>query len=110
MFLEIYGFKRAKYKYFGGVFVLGTLNRGGGGVQPATPFRSATQSCVFKSRSSVQQPRLLSDIGVPRIISQLTRNIGSKLVKYWPTSKTLEIHYTGAGSMRPICRFLIVLR
>ena len=55
---------------------------------------------------------MLSNIGVPSIIQLLakkTRNIGTKLFKYWPTSKTLEIHYTDAGPMQPICRFQIVL-
>ena len=68
-----------------------------------TPLSIPTEQCV-QWWSTVQVPELLSDIGVPSIISQKTRNIGSKLVKYWPSSKTLEIHYTGAGPMRPICR------
>ena len=71
MFLEIYGFNRANYKYLVVfLFWVGpTLNRGGG-LQPATPFRSPTQSSELKSGSSVQVPGLLSDIGVPSIISQ----------------------------------------
>ena len=48
-------------------------------------------------------------IGVPSNISQKTCNISSQVVKYWPTSKKLEILYTDAGPMRPICRFQIVL-
>ena len=78
---------------------------GEGGLQPATPFLSATQSSVFKSGSSA-----LRHIGVPSIISQKTRNIGPKLVKYWLMSKTLKIHYTDAEPMRSICGFQIVLR
>ena len=53
---------------------------------------------------------MLSTIGVPSIISQKTRNIGLKLVKYWETSRTLEIHYTDAGPMQPFCRFQILIR
>ena len=45
---------------------------------------------------SVQVPDMLAEIGVPSIISQKTRNIGSKLISYWPTFKT-------SGLMRPIC-------
>ena len=87
------------------------MNRGGGGggAQPATPLSIPTEQCV-QWWSTVQVAELLSDIVVPSIISQKRRNIGSKLGKYWPSSKTLEIHYTGAGPMRPICRFQIVLR
>ena len=82
---------------------------GGGGEQPVTPLSIRhTEQCV-QSRSSVQGREMLSNIGVPSIISQKTRNIGSKLVKYWPKSETLEIHYSDAGPMQPICRFQIVL-
>ena len=56
-----------------------------------------------------EKAEMLSNIGVPSIISQKTRNIGSKLVKYWPTSKTLRVHFTDAGPMQPSCRFQIVL-
>ena len=68
-----------------------------------------TELCV-QCGSSVQVPELLSDIGVPSNISQKTHNIGSNLVKYWPTSKMLKIHYTDVGPMQPICRFQIVFR
>ena len=64
---------------------------------------------MFKSGSSIKVLELLSDIGVPSIISQKTRNIGSKLLKYWPASKTLKIHYNDAGPMRSTCGFQIVL-
>ena len=68
-----------------------------------------TEQCV-QCGSSVQVPEMLSNIGVPIIISQEARNIGLKLVTYWPTSKTLEIQYTNAGPMQlPICRFQIML-
>ena len=78
-------------------------------MQPATPLSMRhTEQCV-QCGSSVQVPEMLSNIGVPSIISQKTRNIGSKLVQYWLTSKTLEIHYTDAGPMQPICRFKIML-
>ena len=50
---------------------------------------------------------LLTEIGVSSIISQKTRNIGPKLVKYWPTSNTLGIYNTDAGPMRPICHLQI---
>ena len=81
----------------------------GGGVHPATPLPIRhTEQCV-QCGSFVQVPEMLSNIRVPNIITQKTRNIGSKLVKYWPTSKTLEIHYTDAGPMQPICRFQIML-
>ena len=49
---------------------------------------------------------LLTEIGVPSIIIQKTRNIGSKLIKYWPTLTTLEIQDANAGPMQPICRFV----
>ena len=91
------------------VFLFWVREQRGGGLQPATPLSIPTDQCV-QCWSTVQVPELLSDIGVPSIISQKTRNIGSKLVKYWPSSKTLEIHYTGTGPMRPICRFQILLR
>ena len=79
------------------------------GVQPATPLSIRhTEQCV-QCGSSVQVPEILSNIGVPSIIIQKTSSIGSKLVEYWPTSITLEIHYTDAGPMQPICRFQIML-
>ena len=53
---------------------------------------------------------LLTEIGEPSIISPGTRNIGRKLDECWLMLKTLEIHYTDAGPMRPICRVQIVLR
>ena len=37
-------------------------------------------------------------------ISQKTRNIGPKLLQYWPTSKILEKHYINASPMRRVCR------
>ena len=86
----------------GGVYSHGR----GGGIQPFIRLTELSVQCG----SSVLVPELLSDIGVPSIISQKTRNIGSNLVKYWPTSKMLEIHYTDVGPMQPICRFQIVLR
>ena len=50
-------------------------------VQPATPVSIRhTEQCV-RCGSSVQVPEVLSNIRVPSIISQKTRNIGSKLVK-----------------------------
>ena len=79
------------------------------GVQPVTPLSIRhTEQCV-QCGSFVQVTEMLSNIGVPSIISQKTRNIGSKLAKYWPTSETLEIHYTDAGPMQPICLFQIML-
>ena len=53
----------------------------------------------FYCGSSVQMTELLTETGVPSISSQKTCNLGPKLVKYWPTSKTLKIHYTDAGPM-----------
>ena len=73
------------------------------------PSFDLSHSAVCVKRVVCSRAELLSDIGVPSIISQKTRNIGSKLVKYWPTSKTLKIHYTDAGPMQPICRFQILL-
>ena len=45
----------------------------------------------------------------PSIISQKIRNNCQKLVKYWPMSKTLKIHYANAGPMRPICRSVSIV-
>ena len=83
---------------------------GGRGVQPANHLSIGHTGQCVQCGSSVQVPEMLSNTGVPSIISQKTRNIGLKLVKYWPASRTLEIHYTDAGPMQPICRFQIVLR
>ena len=79
------------------------------GVHPATPLSIRHTELCVQCGSCVQVPELLSDIEVPSIISQKTRHIGSKLIKYWPTSKMLEIHYTDVGPMQPICCFQIVL-
>ena len=73
-------------------------------------FRSVTQSSVICG-SSVQVPQMLSNIGVPSITSPKTRNIGSKLAKYWPTLITLEIHCkahsSGCFRLRRFLRFVI---
>ena len=69
------------------------------------PQRLLSNNTVFFTNYLILQvTELLTEIGVPSIISQKTRNIGPELVEYWPTPKTLEIHYTDAGPMRPFCR------
>ena len=93
------------------VFLFWVRTKEGGDTDSDTSL-DPPQSCVSERGPSVQVAQLLTEIGVglPSIISQKTRNIGPKLIKYWPTLTTLEIQDANAGPMRPICCFQIVLR
>ena len=70
--------------------------------------RSATELCVLM-RAVCSSDSAAAEIGVPSIISQKTRNIGPKLIKYWPMLTMLEIQDANPEPMPPICRFQIVL-
>ena len=92
------------------VFLFWSRTKQGGGALTPSPLSIRHRAVCLNA--SVQVTELLTKIGyqLPSIISQKTRNIGPKLIKYWPTLKTLEIQDANAGPMRHICRFQIVLR